>query len=190
MRLSTRYSANADADLAPLAGRLQGRDETSSSRRHPRDTDAAVLYAESLMDLHPWKLWAPDGTPAEGTLELVRVLERAQAQQPDHIGAYTITCTRSKRRRIRKKRSRRRSGWRTSPRRRDTWCTCRRTFISAPAITSTPSGSSEAAARADERLAASGARSFYLVAYYGHNLHFLAICNAIAGNFARGDGGG
>ena len=39
--------------------------------------------------------------------------------------------------------------------------------------------------RADERLAASGAKSFYLVAYYGHNLHFLAVCNAIAGNSAQ-----
>src|SRR6202171_1087182 len=84
--LSTRYSANAEADLAPL--QVAYKDAMKQLvRRHPRDTDAAVLYGESLMDLHPWKLGAPDGTPADGTLELVRMLEQAQTQQPDHIGA-------------------------------------------------------------------------------------------------------
>ena len=39
------------------------------------------------MDLNPWKFWAPDGTPADGTLELVAVLERVLARQPTHIGA-------------------------------------------------------------------------------------------------------
>jgi tetratricopeptide (TPR) repeat protein len=40
------------------------------------------------------------------------------------------------------------------------------------------------AVKADERLAATGGDSlpFYLMAYYGHNLHFLAISNAFAGN--------
>jgi hypothetical protein len=38
-----------------------------------------------------------------------------------------------------------------------------------------------AAARADERLAQSGADTFYMMGYYGHNLHFLAIANAFAG---------
>ena len=51
------------------------------------DNDAAVLYAESLMDLNPWKLLGGDGTPAEGTLELVAVLERVLARAPDHTGA-------------------------------------------------------------------------------------------------------
>jgi hypothetical protein len=84
--LSRRYSANAEADSAPL--QVAYKDALKELwRRHPQDTDAAVLYAESLMDLHPWKLWAADGKPAEGTLELVRVQERAQAQQPDHVGA-------------------------------------------------------------------------------------------------------
>ena len=35
------------------------------SRRYPEDLDAATLYAESLMDLRPWKLWSLDGHPAE-----------------------------------------------------------------------------------------------------------------------------
>ena len=39
-----------------------------------------------------------------------------------------------------------------------------------------------AAVRADERLPNYGTDTFYLINYYGHNLHFLAIANAFAGN--------
>ena len=48
--------------------------------RHPKDTDGAVLYAESLMDLRPWRLWA-DGKPVEGTLEITRVIDAALARE-------------------------------------------------------------------------------------------------------------
>ena len=57
-------------------------------RQYPDDLDAATLYAESLMDLNPWQLWSPDGKPAEGTEEIVAVLEsRAAAAIAMHIGA-------------------------------------------------------------------------------------------------------
>ena len=39
------------------------------------DLDAAVIYAESLMNLTPWKLWTPDGAPAANTEHIVAVLE-------------------------------------------------------------------------------------------------------------------
>jgi tetratricopeptide (TPR) repeat protein len=44
---------------------------------------------------------------------------------------------------------------------------------------------SEAAVRADEALARSAEAGFYRIAYYGHNLHFLAVYSALAGNSAR-----
>jgi tetratricopeptide (TPR) repeat protein len=182
--LSKRYSANADADLAPL--QLAYKDAMKDLvRRHPGDTDAAVLYAESLMDLHPWKLWSPDGTPTEGTLELVRVLERAQAQQPDHIGAlhyyiHAIEASPHPEKAL------------AAAKRLENLAPSAGHLVHMPAHIYIRTGNyidairvNEAAARADERLAASGEKSFYLVAYYGHNLHFLAICNAIAGNSAR-----
>src|SRR5207302_9504408 len=43
----------------------------------------------------------------------------------------------------------------------------------------------QAAVRADETLAHSAEGSFYRIAYYGHNLHFLAVCNALAGDSAH-----
>src|SRR5439155_15611370 len=84
--LATRYSENAEAEVEPLQV-AYAKAMQELVRRYPQDNDAAVLYAESLMDLHPWKLWAPDGTPTEGTPEIVAVLERVMACDPRHIGA-------------------------------------------------------------------------------------------------------
>ncbi len=42
---------------------------------HPDDQDVGTLYAESLMDLHPWDMWTQDGKPKAGTKEVVAVLE-------------------------------------------------------------------------------------------------------------------
>jgi tetratricopeptide (TPR) repeat protein len=182
--LATRYSANANADLAPL--QLAYKNAMKDLvRRHPQDTDAAVLYAESVMDLHPWMLWGPDGTPTEGTLELVHVLEHAQLQQPNHIGAlhyyiHAIEASPHPEKAL------------AAAKRLENLAPSAGHLVHMPAHIYIRTGNyidairvNEAAARADERLAASGAKSYYLVAYYGHNLHFLAICNAISGNSTR-----
>src|SRR5207302_6746412 len=57
------------------------------SRRYPDDLDAATLYAESMMDLRPWQLWSAEGKPAEGTGEIVAVLESVLKRDPQHVGA-------------------------------------------------------------------------------------------------------
>jgi len=54
----------------------------------PMISIAATLYAESAMDLRPWQLWNKDGTPAEGTGEIVSVLESVLKRSPYHIGAH------------------------------------------------------------------------------------------------------
>ena len=54
---------------------------------YPNDLDAAALYAESLMDLRPWNYWTPEGKPYPGTEEIVRQLERVIARNPEHPGA-------------------------------------------------------------------------------------------------------
>src|SRR5262245_54698701 len=84
--MAVRFSANPKADRAKLA-----RDYSAAmrdlSQRYPDDLDAATLYAESLMNLNPWKLWSLDGKPAPGTEEIVRVLESVLRRDPDHVGA-------------------------------------------------------------------------------------------------------
>jgi tetratricopeptide (TPR) repeat protein len=54
---------------------------------YPGDTDVGTLYAESLMDLRPWDLWAKDGTPRPETPTIVATLEAVMAADPSHPGA-------------------------------------------------------------------------------------------------------
>jgi tetratricopeptide (TPR) repeat protein len=53
-------------------------------RAHPEDSDVGALFAEAMMDLRPWDLWADDGTPHPGTEEIVKTLEEVMAASPDH----------------------------------------------------------------------------------------------------------
>ena len=57
------------------------------AKSSPNDLDAATLYAESMMDLRPWNYWTPDGKPYPGTTAIVRQLERVIAKNPQHPGA-------------------------------------------------------------------------------------------------------
>jgi tetratricopeptide (TPR) repeat protein len=60
------------------------------SRRYPQDPDASVLFAEALMDLRPWDLYTPDGTPKTGTDEIVGILEGVVRRFPRHTGALHL----------------------------------------------------------------------------------------------------
>jgi tetratricopeptide (TPR) repeat protein len=84
--LAKRYTNDPKADLAKLA-----HDYANAMRdlahKYPNDPDAQVIFAESLMDLHPWQLWSNDGKPNENTAELVATLETALKRWPDHPGA-------------------------------------------------------------------------------------------------------
>jgi tetratricopeptide (TPR) repeat protein len=56
-------------------------------KRYRDDPDVAALFAESLMDLHPWQLWTKDGKPGADTPEIVATLETVLAKHPEHMGA-------------------------------------------------------------------------------------------------------
>lgn len=84
--LSKRYANNPKADLKKLAAEYS-KAMGALSAKYPDDLDAATLYAESMMDLRPWKLWTIDGKPAPGTLEIVAVLESVLRRDPKHVGA-------------------------------------------------------------------------------------------------------
>jgi tetratricopeptide (TPR) repeat protein len=84
--LAIRYSDSDSADLKQLASDY-AKAMGDLSRRYPDDLDAATLYAESMMNLRPWRLWSLDHQPAEGTLEIVSLLESVLARDPDHPGA-------------------------------------------------------------------------------------------------------
>jgi tetratricopeptide (TPR) repeat protein len=60
------------------------------ARQFPDDLEAATFFADAMMNLRPWNLWAMDGTPHPGTEELVQALERVLARNPDHPGALHL----------------------------------------------------------------------------------------------------
>ena len=84
--LAFRYSNDPKADLRQLD--VAYRDAMAKLvGRYPDDLTAATLYAESMMNLNPWKLWFKDGRPNEGTEEIVAVLESVLKRDPNHLGA-------------------------------------------------------------------------------------------------------
>jgi tetratricopeptide (TPR) repeat protein len=59
-------------------------------RRFPDDDDIAALFAESLMDIHPWDLWTFAGEPQPWTPEILQTIEGILARNPDHIAAIHL----------------------------------------------------------------------------------------------------
>jgi len=57
-------------------------------QKYPHDPDIAALFAESLMNLRPWKLWevGEDGKVPAETFEIKKVLETALQEHPLHPG--------------------------------------------------------------------------------------------------------
>ena len=53
-------------------------------RKFPEDGDVAALYAEALMDLHPWDLYTQDGEPKSWTPPIVALLDDTLARHPGH----------------------------------------------------------------------------------------------------------
>ncbi len=83
--LARRYSLEEKPDFGRIAQSYADA-MRDLYHRFPDDPDVAALYAESLMDLHPWQLWRNDGTPRENTPEILQVLERALHRWPKHVG--------------------------------------------------------------------------------------------------------
>jgi tetratricopeptide (TPR) repeat protein len=94
LALMNRYTADPSADRAAL-DKAYAEAMGAAHKKFPADDDLEVLYAEAMMDLRPWKFWSPDGTPAEGTLEIVALLEDVLKRNPAHPGAnhYYIHAT-------------------------------------------------------------------------------------------------
>ena len=61
-----------------------------TARQFPDDLEAATFFADAAMNLRPWNLWLPDGTPQPGTEEIVATLERVLARDPNHPGALHL----------------------------------------------------------------------------------------------------
>ena len=84
--IAQRYEAVPGSDRTAL-DKSYSRAMERVVKAHADDLDAATLYAESLMDLRPWNYWQPDGKPYPGTKEIVQQLKRVISRNPNHPGA-------------------------------------------------------------------------------------------------------
>ena len=184
--LLTRYSGEANPDLRKLDA-AYARAMKELAKRYPDDLDAATLYAESLMDLHPWKLWSLDGKPTEGTEEIVTVLESVLRRDPEHIGAnhyyiHTVEASPHPERAL------------TSAKRLESLAPGAGHLVHMPTHIYMRTGDYLAAAKSTARAAEvdkaylqeSGTMgSMYDMMYYGHNVHFQAAAASMAGRFGE-----
>ena len=84
--LAKRYVADPTGDQA-VREKAYSDAMGELSKRFPDDLDVATLYAESLMNLRPWRLYKKDGTPEPGTDAIVASLERVMKSNANHPGA-------------------------------------------------------------------------------------------------------
>ncbi|HXU35391.1 MAG TPA: hypothetical protein VN937_03440 [Blastocatellia bacterium] len=181
--LTTRYSNDSKADLRKLDVAYKNA-MADVARRFPDDLDAATLYAESLMDLRPWQFWSSNGKPAEGTEEMVAVLESVLRRNPDHLGAnhYYIHAVEASQH----------PEWALpSAQRLKVLAPAAGHLVHMPAHIDIRTGYYEAAARSNAYAAeadrqyfkATGEQGMYPMMYYSHNLHFLAVASSMQGRY-------
>ena len=183
--LVLRYTNDPKADLHELDRAYKGA-MGKLSARYPDDLDAATLYAESIMNLNPWHLWTLDGKPADGTEEIISVLESVLKRAPNHLGAnhyyiHAVEASPHPERAL------------ASAARLEKLAPSAGHLVHMPAHIYARVGDHAAAAHCNV-VAAAADKAFlsetkqqgvYPLMYYSHNLHFLAYDAAMDGNFAE-----
>lgn len=178
--LSARYSP---------AFEVRGKEYSEAMKvlvaKYPDDLDAATLYAEALMDLHPWQLWSADGKPTEGTEEIVATLKGVLARDPNHVGAnhlliHAVEASGDP------------SAGLASAKRLETLTPAAGHLVHMPAHIYQRVGDFDGSAEANEKAIAAdqaythsqhleGVPNMYDLMYYTHNIHFLAAACMMEG---------
>jgi tetratricopeptide (TPR) repeat protein len=183
--LAKRFPADPHSDLTKAA-----EDYRDAMRQlvaeFPDDLDAATLFAEAGMNLHPWGLWHVDGTPEAGTNEIVSTLESVLKRDPNHLGAvhyyiHSVEASPTPERAL------------AGANRLAELAPGAGHIVHMPAHIYIRTGDYEAAVETNQKAAevdrayikATGAQGIYPMMYYSHNLHFIAMCAAMNGNYAE-----
>lgn len=86
--LTVRYAAKPPSDRKPL-DIAYSEAMKKVYNQFPSDPDIGTLYAESLMNLHPWDLYEKDTEiPKKWTPEILMVLNELIKKNPKHPGAH------------------------------------------------------------------------------------------------------
>jgi len=183
LAMAKRFPADPKSDLRMAAEEY--RDAMREvAKNYPDDPDAATLFAEAGMDLHPWGLWHRDGTPEEGTEEIVATLESVIKRDPNHLGAlhyyiHAVEASNSPERAL------------AAANRLAAQAPAAGHIVHMPAHIYIRTGDYAAAVKTNQQAAAadrayiqrSGVQGMYPMMYYSHNLHFIAMCSAMTGDY-------
>ncbi len=183
--LATRFPADPRSDLKKAAEDYRDAMRQVVSE-FPDDLDAATLFAEAGMNLHPWGLWHIDGTPEAGTDEIVSSLESVMKRDPNHLGAihyyvHAVEASPTPERAL------------AGANKLAALAPGAGHIVHMPAHIYIRTGDYEAAVKTNEQAAdvdrayikSSGVQGIYPMMYYSHNLHFIAMCAAMNGNYAE-----
>lgn len=183
--MAKRFPADPNSDLKKAAEEYHDAMRQVSAE-FPDDLDAATLFAESGMNLHPWGLWHQDGTPEAGTDEIVVTLESVMKRDPDHLGAihyyiHAVEASNNPERAL------------AGANKLAALAPGAGHIVHMPAHVYIRTGDYEAAVKTNEQAAevdrayikATGVQGIYPMMYYSHNLHFVAMCGAMNGRYAE-----
>jgi len=183
--MAKRFPADPKSDLRTAAENYRDAMRQLVSE-FPDDLDGATLFAEAGMNLHPWGLWHTDGTPEAGTDEIVSTLESVMKRDPNHLGAihyyiHAVEASASPERAL------------AGADRLAALAPAAGHIVHMPAHVYIRTGDYEAAVKTNEQAAsvdrayikATGVQGIYPMMYYSHNLHFIAMCAAMNGNYAE-----
>jgi tetratricopeptide (TPR) repeat protein len=183
--MAKRFPADPKSDLRKAAEDYHDAMRQVAAE-FPDDLDAATLFAESGMNLHPWGLWHQDGTPEAGTEEIVATLESVMKRDPNHLGAihyyiHTVEASNNPERAL------------AGANKLAALAPGAGHIVHMPAHVYIRTGDYEAAVKTNEQAAevdrayikATGAQGIYPMMYYSHNLHFVAMCGAMNGRYAE-----
>lgn len=183
--MAKRFPADPNSDLKKAAEAYRDAMRQVAAQ-FPDDLDAATLFAESGMNLHPWGLWHHDGTPEDGTEEVVSTLESVLRRDPNHLGAvhyyiHAVEASNNPERAL------------AGANRLASLAPSAGHIVHMPAHIYIRTGDYEAAVQTNQKAAevdrgyikATGAQGIYPMMYYSHNLHFVAVCGAMNGRYAE-----
>ncbi|MBO9657457.1 MAG: hypothetical protein J7527_01395 [Chitinophagaceae bacterium] len=180
--LSKRFPKEEVKDMSPYYEQYA----TAMKQAHedfPNDAEISTLYADALMNMHPWDLWLKDGTAQPWTPGIISTLELALKANPDHPGAihYYIHATEASR-----------DAARATPYadKLAALMPAAGHIVHMPSHIYIRTGEyhkgvllNEQASEADSTyIAQCKVQGAYPLLYYPHNIHFLAACAFLEGN--------